>query len=238
MGRSVSCLLKLTVQVIFKALIEKADSDLQAALRQSDIIYIPRSKAEQLANYQGSWPPPVKVMQDIAVKTDSDNLATGNLTLIGNQISVDIKLFDLLSPSNPTYYYQTADSLDDLKEALSKIVAEITRYTERDFLIASIAPEGNKRIDSGAILRKISTKPGDPYDPQKLRKDLKEIYSMGYFNDVQIDVSDTPKGKKVVFRVVEKPVIKSVIYEGIDELKEEDVKEAADIKEHFILNPF
>jgi outer membrane protein insertion porin family len=37
--------------------------------------------------------------------------------------------------------------------------------------------------------------------------------------------------------VVEKPVIKSVIFEGIDELKEEDIKEAANIKEHFILNP-
>ena len=101
----------------------------------------------------------------------------------------------------------------------------------------SIAPEGNKNIDSGAILRKIKTKPGDAYDQAALRNDLKEIYAMGYFNDVQIDVSDTQKGKKVVFRIIEKPVIKSVLFEGIDELKEEDVKAAANIKEHFILNP-
>ena len=60
---------------------------------------------------------------------------------------------------------------------------------------------------------------------------------MGYFNDVQIDINDTPKGKKVVFRVIEKPVINSIVYEGIDELKEEDVKAAANIKEHFIVNP-
>lgn len=229
--------LKINSSGDIKSLLEQADSDLQAALSQSDIIFLPRSEAEKLANYKGSWPPPVRVMQDIAAKTDSDNLATGNLTLIGNQISVDIKLFDLLSPGNPIYYYQTTDSPEGLKVAFDKIVAEIKRYIERDFLIASISPEGNKRIDSGAILRKISTKAGDAYDQATLRKDLKEIYAMGYFNDVQIDVSDTQKGKKVVFRIIEKPVIKSVIFEGIDELKEKEIKEAANIKEHFILNP-
>ncbi|GAB6190342.1 outer membrane protein assembly factor BamA [Desulfocastanea catecholica] len=220
-----------------RSLQEKADRDLQGALGQTDIFFLSRSEAEKLANYQGSWPPPVKVMQEIAAKTDSYNLVTGTLTQIGSQISVDIKLFDLLSPGNPTYYYQTVDSPDGLRAAFDTIVFEITRYTEKEFRIASLAPEGNKRIDSGAILRKITTKVGDAYDQATLRKDLKEIYSMGYFNDVQIDVSDTPKGKKVIFRVVEKPVIKSVIFTGMDEVKEEDVKGAANIKEHFILNP-
>jgi outer membrane protein insertion porin family len=229
--------LKINSSGDINSLLGQADSDFQAALAQSKITFIPRSEAEKLANYKGSWPPPIQVMQDIAAKTDSDNLATGSLTRIGNKISVDIKLFDLLSPGNPTYYYQTTDSLDGLKEAFNKIVSEIEKYIERDYLIASIAPEGNKRIDSGAILRKITTKTGDAYNPAKLRKDLKAIYAMGYFNDVQIDVSDTQKGKNVIFRVVEKPVIKSVLFEGTDELKEKDVKEAANIKEHFILNP-
>jgi outer membrane protein insertion porin family len=219
------------------SLLEKADSDLQEALAQSAIIFLSRSEAMKLANYQGTWPPPIKVLQDIAAKTDSENLVTGNLTQIGSRISVDVKLFDLLSPGNPTYYYQTTDSPEGLKDAFDKIVLEIVGYTERDFRIASIAPEGNKRIDSGAILRKIATKSGDAYNQAALRKDLKEIYAMGYFNDVQIDVRDTQKGKNVIFRVVEKPVIKSLIFEGMDEIKEEDIKAAANIKEHFILNP-
>ena len=216
---------------------KKADSDLHKALDDSDIFFLLRSEAETLANYKGSWPPPLKVMQKIAAKTDSDNLITGNLTLIGTQVSVDIKLFDLLSPSSPTYYFQTADSPEGLQEAFNKIIFDIEQYIGRDFRVASIAPEGNKRIDSGAILRKIKTKSGDAYNQATLREDLKSIYSMGYFNDVQIDVSDTQKGKKIVFRVIEKPVIKSVLFEGIDELKEDDVKGAANIKEHFILNP-
>jgi outer membrane protein insertion porin family len=216
---------------------QKADSDLQSALEQTNITLLFRDEAEKLANYQGSWPPPLKAIQDIAAKTESDNLIAGNLTQIGNQISVDIKLYDQLSPGTPIYYFQTSDSPDGLRAAFDKIVLEIVRYIERDFRIASIAPQGNSRIDSGAILRKIKTHVGDPYDQAALRNDLKEIYSMGYFNDVQIVVTDTPKGKQVIFRIIEKPVIKSVIYEGTSEVKEEDVKAAANIKEHFILNP-
>jgi len=215
----------------------KADSLLQAALGGTGIRLLSRPEAEQLADYKGIWPPPAKVLQEVATKTSSDNLATGNITRIGRQISIDIKLFDLLSPDSPRYYYQTVDSPDALQDAFGKIISEMQQYLGREQRIASIAPEGNRRIDSGAILRKIETKVDDPYDQAKLRRDLKEIYAMGYFNDVQIDVSDTAKGKKVIFRVVEKPVIKSVLFEGIDELKEEDVKAAANIKEHFILNP-
>ncbi len=215
----------------------RTDGELRAALAATDIVLIPRGEAEKLANYQGPWPPSAKILQELADKTGSENLAVGDLTVIGSKMSIDIKLFNLLSPGNPTYYFQTAESLDKLPEALSKIVADIRNYVEREFRIAAIAPEGNQRIDSGAILGKILTKAGDSYSQTGLRNDLKEIYKMGYFNDVQIDINDTPKGKKVIFRVIEKPVINSIVYEGIDELKEEDVKAAANIKEHFIVNP-
>lgn len=215
----------------------KTDIDLRSVLSPTNITLIPRDEAVKLINYKDAWPPPAKALQELAEKTGAENIAVGNLTVIGNRISIDIKLFDLLSPGNPTFYYQTADSIEGVKDALVTIVAEIRSYLDKDFRIASIALDGNQRIDSGAILRKIKTKAGDAYDQPTLRNDLKEIYKMGYFNDVQIDIDDTPAGKKIIFRVIEKPLINSVIFEGIDELKEEDVKAAANIKEQFILNP-
>ena len=48
-------------------------------------------------------------------------------------MSIDIKLFDLLSPGNPTYFFQTVDSPDELPEALSKIVAISKTMSEREF---------------------------------------------------------------------------------------------------------
>jgi len=214
-----------------------ADSNMQDNLQNTGIEFIKREDAQKLADYTGVWPPPVTSLEKIAQEKGFDNIATGTLTAIGNQFSVDVKLFDLLSPQKPTYYFQTAESAEELGAAFLKITAEIKDYLNRDFRIASIAPEGNKRIDSGAILRQISTKAGDPYSPAILRSDLKKIYQMGFFNDVQIDVSDGARGKNVIFRVVEKPVIKSVIFSGVEELKEDDVKDAANISPHFILNP-
>lgn len=216
---------------------DEIDGNLKDILMHSEVEFITRDDAESLADYKGIWPPPVEVLLEIAQKRGYDNIAAGTLTAVGNQFSVDVKLFDLLSPKNPTYYFQTAENEEALQTALMKIGAEIKDYIDRDFRIASIAPEGNTRIDSGAILRQISTKAGDPYSPAILRSDLKKIFQMGFFDDVQIDVTDSTRGKKVVFKVVEKPVIKSVSFVGVEELKEEDVKDAANVTAHYILNP-
>lgn len=213
------------------------DNLCKAAAGSAKIAFIERQKAGKLVDYQQSWPPPADILQKIADETGADNLAVGQLTMLGTQISIDVKLFDLLAPNTPTFYFETAQTFDDLKDALTRIFSDINGYISREFRIVTIAPEGNDRIDSGAILRKIETKAGDIYNPAALRRDLKAIFNMGYFNDVQIDVAEGEGGKKVIFRVVEKPVINSVTYSGIDELKEDDVKAAANIKEHYILNP-
>ncbi len=227
--------LKINSSTNITTLTSQADSALAEALSAADIQQLPRTSPE--IKDLKTWPPRPADLKKIADAHQIDYIATGSLTEIGGQFSIDVKLFDTLSPESPTYYYQTGKNPDELPMLLSKIITGIQAYIDRDFRISSIAPEGNSRIDSGAILRKIKTKAGDAYDPAALRQDLKSIYKMGYFNDVQIDVQDTANGKKIIFRVVEKPVIQSVIFEGIDELKEEDVKEAANIKEHFILNP-
>ncbi len=218
-------------------IVEQVDLDLDRALSGTSIKQIPRKEAEHLVDYQKKWPPSLAQLQKISETTGADNLAVGTLTIIGSQVSIDIKLFDILSPENPQFYFQTADSIEDLPDALRLLTSQMENYVQREIRIASIAPAGNKRIDSGAILRKISTKSGDTYSQKTLRKDLVAIYQMGYFNDVQLDVQDSPQGKKIVFKVIEKPIISSIIYEGIDELKEEDIKEAANLKEQFILNP-
>ncbi|WP_163336978.1 outer membrane protein assembly factor BamA [Desulfopila sp. IMCC35008] len=214
-----------------------ADVALLDALSQHDLLPVARNQAETIADYTGSWPPPPKLLQDVARLTGFENVAAGSLTMIGSQLSVDMKVFDLLAPSSPQYFFRKAESIEDLPTAIEGILLDILAYTGREFRIASISPKGNKRIDSGAILRKISSKAGGSYNQATLREDLKAIYSMGYFNDVQIDVTDGPQGKDIIFTVVEKPVIASVTFTGADEVGEEDVRGAANIREHFTLNP-
>ena len=215
----------------------QADQALTAALAAYGFTMLERDQAMQLLNYSGAWPPAIKELQALSRKTGQDYVAVGSVTAIGDQISIDYKVYDLLEGAAPKSYYRQGESLTDLSSSMAEISKEILRFTNREQVIASIGPEGNKRIDSGAIARKIQTKPGDLYSPATLRDDLKAIFAMGYFDNVNIKVEDSADGKKVIFQITEKPLIKKVEFAGIDALNESEVKEAANVSVNTIINP-
>jgi outer membrane protein insertion porin family len=213
-----------------------ADSILAVALSENGFSFLGREKAESLLDYGSPWPPDTATLAGVEFFSEYDNLVAGSLTEIGGQVSLDVKLIDLLSPDD-SKYFSIQGAASDLESLLRDLIKKITAFTSRQSIVSSISPAGNKKIDSGAILKNISTKPGDPYDPAALREDLKSIFRLGYFDDVRIEVSQEADGKAVIFRIDEKPVIKSIAFEGIDELKEETVKEVATTKVQSILNP-
>ena len=218
------------------ALTKQADSALSDALRPTSFSMMNRTEVKAFLDYSGTWPPTPEKLKKIAASTGLDYVAAGSLTVTGNQISIDYKVFDLLSPAKPKYYYRHGESIENLAGTLAEVVRDVISYTERDFIIASINPKGNVRIDSGAISRKIKTKSGDFYNPATLREDLKAIFKMGYFENVRIEVEESEAGKVVTFKVTEKPIIRSIQYSGLDAFSEEEVAEAANIGENTILN--
>ncbi len=227
---------QIIAQSVDESLTAQVDDSLTSVLLRNNFQMLDRTQAEDLIDYS-KWPPDTRALDSIAEATGFDNVAAGSVTIIGSQISIDIKVYDVLNPENPRYFYKEAGSMAELGMIIDQVMDEVISYAERDQFIGAIAPQGNTRIDSGAILRKIQSKSGQVYDPAVLREDLKAIYKMGYFDDVQIDVKDSDSGKIVTFRVVEKPAISSISYSGIDELDDDDVTEVVGIKENSILNP-
>ena len=216
---------------------QQVDTALEAALAAKSFSMLSRAKAEQLVDYKGTWPPSASVLTRVADTAGFDYVAVGSLTMIGDQISVDMRVFDVLDPAAPYSSYRDGASLAEIDSVLNGTLVDILGFSSRSTIVASIAPSGNERIDSGAILRKITTKPGDFYSPDSLRQDLKTVFSMGYFDNVEIEVNDSPTGKEVIFRVQEKPLISAITFAGIDELSETDVRDAANIQPNTILNP-
>ena len=200
---------------------------------------LPRTEAENIFDYTTAWPPSYEAIQQFGTETAADvsYVAVGSLTKLGDSISLDIKVYDLLDPSSQTFYYLDGQELENVEGSMDKIFNDVLAYTGRSFLIASIAPQGNARIDSGAILRSISSRAGDIYEAEQLRNDMKNIFKMGYFDDVRLRVEDTEKGKAVIFEVKEKPVIGQVTIRGYDELKEDDIREVISVIPNTILNP-
>lgn len=102
--------------------------------------------------------------------------------------------------------------------------------------IKSIQIRGNKRIEDPAIRGRLTVKVGDPYVPEVIRSQIRVIYEMGFFEDVQIETEPEPGGIGVVFVVREKPFITEIVFDGNQNLSEDKLKEKLTIRNQSFLD--
>ncbi len=103
-------------------------------------------------------------------------------------------------------------------------------------LIRKVSIEGQKKIEFEAIKAKIGSLEGKPYSDQQVRTDVQSLFSLGYFNDIEV-AKDVNGGQiDLIFRVKEKPTIVEIVYVGNAEVKDDDIKEQVAIKPFEILN--
>ena len=95
---------------------------------------------------------------------------------------------------------------------------------------------GNVKVEEGVIRGAIKSREGGPFSVEKIREDLRSIFDLGSFTDVQVDIKPTPQGKEVIFIVVEKPSIKDLLIKGNDKVKLDDIKEKMTLTPRSILN--
>lgn len=92
--------------------------------------------------------------------------------------------------------------------------------------VTLIEVQGNRRIETATVLAKIKTKEGDIFSPTQLREDIRILYQLGHFEDVQVKTEGFESGLKIIFQVREKPLVRDISYEGNEELTVEKIKEA------------
>ncbi len=102
--------------------------------------------------------------------------------------------------------------------------------------IAKMSVRGNAKVESAAILTLLESKVGGLVKPEDVRKDVKTLYELGYFSDVQVYKKQGSEGVELIIQVAEKPAIVSIAFEGLDEFKEEDFKEKMETKLYTIVN--
>jgi outer membrane protein insertion porin family len=92
-------------------------------------------------------------------------------------------------------------------------------------IVTFIEVQGNRRIETATILAKIKTKEGAVFSPSQIKEDIKVLYQLGHFEDVQVKTEGFENGLKVIFVVKEKPLIREISFEGNDALTTEKLKE-------------
>jgi outer membrane protein insertion porin family len=103
--------------------------------------------------------------------------------------------------------------------------------------VKSILIRGNKRIEDPAIRGRLTLKVGDAYSAEVFRGQIRLIYEMGFFEDVQIETEPDPGGGVgIVFVVREKPFITEIVFDGNKELSEDKLKEKITIRSQSFLD--
>ena len=95
---------------------------------------------------------------------------------------------------------------------------------------------GNVKVEEAVIRGAIKSREGSSFSVEKIREDLRSIFDLGSFTDVQVDIRPTPQGKEVIFIVVEKPSIKDILIKGNKKVKLDDIKEKVTLTSRSILN--
>lgn len=85
-------------------------------------------------------------------------------------------------------------------------------------LVESVEVAGVRRLTREEIFRHIKTRPGEPYDPEQVQRDLQALAGLGVFDrrSLRVVTEVGPRGGvEVSFEVMELPVIESVEFQGV-----------------------
>jgi outer membrane protein insertion porin family len=108
---------------------------------------------------------------------------------------------------------------------------------ERPIIVKEIAVQGNRRVQEAVILGRVSTKVDTPFIPSRLAEDIRSIFALGFFDDVQLKVEDFEGGVKLIFVVAERPFVRDVVFTGNKKFDSGALQEKIDIRLGGVYNP-
>ena len=117
----------------------------------------------------------------------------------------------------------------------ASLVAASSAYPQAQFaqapdgeplIIEKIEVRGNRFLQQETLLFYVSTKPGDHYDPLRLRDDFRRLWDTGFLRNIVLDVGEGSSGGVVVtFAVEERRRIQIIDYRGSKKVKNDDINE-------------
>jgi len=111
--------------------------------------------------------------------------------------------------------------------------------TSASSVIGKITISGNKNISKEKIATQIKSRPGQTYYRASVNEDIKKIYSLGYFKNIEAETKTLPTGElEVIYKVEEKPLVKQLIIKGNRRIRKKKIEDALGIKEGGFFDEF
>jgi outer membrane protein insertion porin family len=96
--------------------------------------------------------------------------------------------------------------------------------TQSEFVVADIKIEGLQRVAMGAALTYLPVKVGDELNSFRVAQLIRSLYSSTHFESIKI----LRDGGTLVVQVKERPTISNILFEGNEDIKDEQLQESLD----------
>jgi outer membrane protein insertion porin family len=94
---------------------------------------------------------------------------------------------------------------------------------------------GNDRVSSDTVRYYLSSKEGDYYNEEQLRRDFRVLWSTGFFSNIKIEKEEGKHGKIVRVIVEENSLIKNITYKTGKKVKEDDIVNKLKENDEYVL---
>ena len=108
-------------------------------------------------------------------------------------------------------------------------------------MVGKLSLEGLQLLEEELIRPHIRLKPGEPYRLETARRDVRRLFELGFFEDIEAHArplagkkAGKSAGKKavhVIYRLRERPMLMKLEFQGNKQIKSEDLRELSKIRE-------
>ncbi|HUG37404.1 MAG TPA: outer membrane protein assembly factor BamA, partial [Candidatus Limnocylindrales bacterium] len=117
------------------------------------------------------------------------------------------------------------------------VPAQTPPSTQPPIAVKDLAVQGNRRVQEAVILGRVTTRVGSAFSPTRLAEDIRGVFALGFFDDVQVKVEDFEGGVKVTLTVTERPFVRDIQFAGNKKVDTAALLEKIDLKLGSVYNP-
>ena len=121
--------------------------------------------------------------------------------------------------------------------AAGPALAQAPPAPQPPIVVKELAVQGNRRVQEAVILGRVTTRVGSAFSPTRLAEDIRSVFGLGFFDDVQVKVEDFEGGVKVTLTVAERPFVRDIQFAGNKKVDTSTLQEKIDLKLGSVYNP-
>ena len=160
----------------------------------------------------------------------------GTFNQLGDDVSLDARILRVAGGGEPTPIFIEKQGTINTPAAVDELAGRVSNSLRNRQVLADVEVRGTNVLDPDVVIMRLTVRKGDAIDPETIDQEVKRIWDLGYFSDVQANIEQRPPGLVLVYTVVEKPRIENIVVEGNSEVDEDDILAAMSTKTGSVLN--